>query len=309
MKTASPAMAAHLAQGQTTLAWLWKVKRVDGTILGFTTHDQDIIYDDGDGDGDVTYLASSGFTNSATASKSDLSVDNLEVTAFLDSDSITEDDLRAHLYDDAIVAIRVINWADLTMGHITLRRGTLGVVKMSGGMGTSEIRGLANKLTTSLGATFGPICRAEWGSGLNGIDMNSKYLCKIDVTLWRQTGTLDFDAPDPWTFVPSVLYMIGSATPGTEAPPGWFVGGIIKFTSGVLNGLSFEIKSNGTALEEFKLFLPMPYLPSHGDTFEIEPGCNHTIFDCQNKFVNIVNFRGEPFLPGQDRILDYPNAN
>ena len=39
MKSASTAMKAHLAQGQTTLAYLWKLRRVDGTILGFTTHD------------------------------------------------------------------------------------------------------------------------------------------------------------------------------------------------------------------------------------------------------------------------------
>jgi len=139
--------------------------------------------------------------------------------------------------------------------------------------------------------------------------MNSKYLCNIDVTLWQQTATIQYDATDPYSFIPTIVYMIGSATPGTEAPPGWFVGGIITFTSGDLNGLSFEIKSNGTAGEIFTTFLPLPFLPKAGDAFVIEPGCNHTIFDCQNKFVNIVNFRGEPFLPGQDRILDYPNAN
>ena len=44
MKTCSTALAAHLAQGQTTLAYLWKVKRIDGTILGFTSHDVDIVF-------------------------------------------------------------------------------------------------------------------------------------------------------------------------------------------------------------------------------------------------------------------------
>ena len=43
--------------------------------------------------------------------------------------------------------------------------------------------------------------------------------------------------------------------------------------------------------------------------FTIEPGCNHTVYDCANKYNNIVNFRGEPTIPGMDAILNYPNAN
>ena len=40
----------------------------------------------------------------------------------------------------------------------------------------------------------------------------------------------------------------------------------------------------------------------------VEPGCNKTIYDCSNKFSNIVNFRGEPFVPGMDAMMDYPDA-
>jgi uncharacterized phage protein (TIGR02218 family) len=300
MKTISPALAAHLATGQCTLAYLWKVKRVNGTILGFTTHDQDIVYDDGSGDGSVTYLASTGFTNTATASKSDLSVDNLEVTAFLDSESITESDLRAHLYDNATISIRVVNWADLTMGHLTVKRGTLGVVKMAGGLATAEIRGLTHKLTSQIGSTYGPICRAEFGSGLNGIDMNSKWKCNVDVAALRVTTGL-VGAFDTRT-------MLLGGPPGSF--DGYYDNGILSFTSGVLSGQSFEIKHwLGGIFRYATLFLPLKTLPLAGDACTLEPGCNKTIFDCQNKFTNIVNFRGEPFLPGEDRILDYPNAN
>jgi uncharacterized phage protein (TIGR02218 family) len=311
MKTASVAMTAHLAGNPTTLAWLWKVKRVDGTILGFTTHDQDLDYDAGDGDGSVTYLARSGFTNSAIASKSDLSVDNLEVTAFLDSESITEDDLRAHLYDDAIISILLVNWADLTMGHVTMKRAQLGIVKMQGGMGTAELRGLANKLTSQIGSTYGPLCRAELGSGLNGIDVNSQWKCMVDLALYRQEIALS-TVPDDYTitinFPSPRLFMVGSATPTTAAPDGWFDNGVLKFTTGELAGQSFQVKRFLGGIDQtIKMFLPFEILPSPGDTFEIDPGCNKTIFDCQNKFANIVNFRGEPFMPGE-KIYDYPDA-
>ena len=44
MKSLSPALAAHLATGTTTLAYCWRVTRRDGTVLGFTEHDRDLTY-------------------------------------------------------------------------------------------------------------------------------------------------------------------------------------------------------------------------------------------------------------------------
>jgi uncharacterized phage protein (TIGR02218 family) len=300
-------MQTHLAGNPTTLAWLWKVKRTDGTIFGFTSFDKDIAYDDGTGDGSITYAAKTGFTQSAVAGKCDLSVDNLESQFFLDSSAITEQDLRLAKYDNALIEVRVVNWADLTMGDVWVRTGTLGVGKLQNGKGTAELRRLAYRLTTVLGSSYGPICRAQFGSGLNGIDLSSQWLCMIDVTLYRQTGSVS-SVPDLFTIVPAAgLKQVGSATPTAAAPADWFDDGIITFTSGELEGASLEIKSwDGTNLS---LYLPMFQVqPAEGDTFTIEPGCNHTVYDCANKYSNIVNFRGEPTIPGQDSALDYPNA-
>ena len=306
MKTATDAMKAHLASGNTTLAYLWKVKRTDGVILGFTNLDRDLAYDDGTGDGEITYQASTGFANSAAASKSDLSVDNLEVLGFLDSTSITEGDLRAGIYDDADIIVYMVNWADLSMGRIIIRRGTLGIVKMVNGKFTAELRGLTHKLTTILGASTGPVCRAEFGSGMNGIDMDSKYLCMVDVTQYQQNGSVA-SAVSARALTPATgLLMVGSATPTAPAPAKWFDDGVITFTSGANNGHSFEIKSwDGSTLT---FYLPLAYEPAPGDTFVIEPGCNKTSGDCKNKFNNIENMRAELFIPGMDRFLNVPGA-
>jgi uncharacterized phage protein (TIGR02218 family) len=295
MKTVSTDLAAHLASNPTTLAYLWKVKRADGAILGFTNFDHDITYMDGDGD-TVEYLASTGFANTAAANKSDLSVDNIEVTAFLDSEAIDEADLRAGLYDDCVVAIRIVNWNDLTMGDMMIRKGTVGIVKMVNGMFTAEVRGLTVKLTTILGQTYGKVCRATFGSGLNGIDMDSHWLCRFDVTTVRQTGSVN-TAVDAATITPSG---------GLTGAAGWFDDGFLKFTSGEMNGYAFEIKTwDGSVLI---LYLPMPMRPVTGDTFQIEPGCNHLLSDCRDKFNNVINRRAEDFIPGFDQLLLTPNA-
>lgn len=301
-------MQAHLNQGQTTIAYIWKLVRTDGTILGFTTHDQDIVYDDGSGCGSVTYLAFTGFTNSAAAGKSDLSANNSEFTGFLESESLVDADIRAGLYDDATICVRIVNWADLTMGDVLIPpSGTLGNIKMQNGMFTAEIRGLAHKLSTVIGDLYGPVCRAIFGSGLNNIDMDSQWKCMIDVTAYQQTGSLA-SVTSAVELVPnSGLLMVGSATPTAAAPAGWFDDGLITFTSGALNGKSFEIKSwDGTNL---LLYLPMPSAPAASDTFVIEPGCDHTVFDCLTKYSNVLNFRGEPTIPGEDNIMSVPGVS
>jgi hypothetical protein len=56
MKSISPALAARLASGTTTLALCWKLTRRDGVVLGFTDHDRDIAFDG------VVYEATTGFT-------------------------------------------------------------------------------------------------------------------------------------------------------------------------------------------------------------------------------------------------------
>lgn len=305
MKTISSQLAAHLALSSTTLATLWKVKRRDNTIIGFTDHDKDVKYDASDGDGTVTYVASTGFTPTAIETGSDLGVDNLEVTAFLEVDAISDVDLRNGVYDFCSIEIRIVNYMDLTQGDLKFRSGTVGQVKSQNGIGNFEIRGLIFYTSTAIGQLYGPTCRVELGS----------TECGIDLSLWIQNGLVE-SVTDRQTFVPgsapssTPLLMRGSATPTLPAPPGWFSNGVIVWTSGANAGFSMECKNwDGTTVT---LFENMGFDIQPGDTFTIEPGCNlgsGPTGDCQNKFVNIVNFRGEPFIPGADQIMIYPNAD
>ena len=80
MKAASAALASHLAQSTTTLATCWKVKRRDGTILGFTDHDRDLPVDLGDGDGTISYMAATGYKRTGIKAVGDLNVAKLHGT-------------------------------------------------------------------------------------------------------------------------------------------------------------------------------------------------------------------------------------
>ena len=307
MKTASAALQAHFGQDCTTLAVIWKVVRADGVILGFTTHDQDIAYQ---AQGKLpeaeptTYEAVTGLSNTASESSSDMSVDNVEVTSFLDSSAISERDIRAGKYDNACIVQRVVNWADLTQGDMIQRVGWMGAIKMVNGVAFSELRGLTQRLTTAVGSTYGPNCRAELFSNLAEDDGSWRpWYCNADGTAYVQNGTLA-SSPDAMTLVPEAGLLEIGGSPVGPALAGWFDNGLITFTSGALNDYSFEIKTwDGTDLA---MFLPMPIQPSAGDTFTIWPGCDHTAGagGCL-KFNNIVNFRGESFIPCADMVLNY----
>ncbi|MEL7284253.1 MAG: phage BR0599 family protein, partial [Pseudomonadota bacterium] len=42
-----------------------------------------------------------------------------------------------------------------------------------------------------------------------------------------------------------------------------------------------------------------------GIALELLEGCDHTLGTCASRFNNAVNFRGEPFLPGNDLLARY----
>ena len=293
MKVIGSELDAHLNEPCTTLAVLWKVTRMDGAIMGFTTHDEDLVYSG------LTYQGATGMLNSSVKSASDMSVDNMEISAFLDAESITLQDIRAGLYDNASIEVRLVNWADLTQNDLKYRKGNLGqlsVNKPAVDVFTAEIRGLNQKLSTVIGSVYGPTCRAELGSGTNGIDMNNKWLCHVDIVALQESSSVSSSA-DLSTIVP---------ISGLTSTSGYFDNGLLIFTSGELEDFKFEVKSwDGTTL---RLFLPMPFAPANGDTFTVEPGCNKTVDDCKNKFNNVINFRGEPFIPGLNVVMNYPDA-
>lgn len=275
MKTLSTALKTHLAQEVTTLATCWKVTRRDGAVLGFTDGDQDIAFDG------VIYEAATGFTPTAVESSAALNVDSLDIEGMLQAERITEADLLAGRYDFAGIEVFMINYASPQDGKMVLRTGWLGEVRVQGGRFVAEMRGLTQQLAQTVGALYSPACRADLGDAQ----------CQVNLAGFTVTGT------------------VGSAsgnsqfTDATRAEAnGYFAGGVLTFLSGANSGLKMEIKTftNG----QFILVLPMPYAISAGDGYEAVAGCDKTFATCVQRFDNALNFRGEPHVPGADRLLE-----
>jgi len=274
MRSASSQLTAHLADPVTALAICWQLTLVGGTVMGFTDHIDDLVISG------VTYKAATGISPSAIETKDRFSVDNLDVAGILDSTAITEADIMAGKYDFAEILIFMVNVTDLSQGMIIHRRGWLGEVSLKNGQFIAEVRGLAQKLSQNIGELYSPTCRAVFGD----------TRCKVNLASFTFGGTVNT--------VTSRQVFISNAM--TQAA-GYFSSGEIQWLTGANAGRRMEIKEFSN--KQFTLALPMPNTIAVSDTFNAIAGCDKTFANCVAKFNNAVNFRGEPHVPGMDKML------
>jgi len=82
---------------------------------------------------------------------------------------------------------------------------------------------------------------------------------------------------------------------------GYYDNGQIAFTSGANAGLVKAVKSY--AGQFFTFNSPLPFIPNAGDSFTAYPGCDKTQATCTNKFSNLTNFEGFPYVPAPETAI------
>jgi uncharacterized phage protein (TIGR02218 family) len=275
MQQLTTELSNHLAQEVTTLATCWKITRKDGIVFCFTDHDADLVVEG------ETYLASSGITPSAVSSQLGLAVDNLELEGMLQNDGMSEADILAGKFDHAAVVVFMVNYTMPGDGKLHLTAGWLGEVSLKGGQFVAEIRGVSSLLQQSIGEVYTSSCRAKLG----------------DARCCAHLG--DFTVTGAVTSVEAAYSFIDASR--TE-DKNYFAYGLVTFTGGANSGLSMEVRE--FAAGKFTLFLPMPNAMAAGDTYTAVAGCDKLFDTCVGRFNNAVNFRGEPHVPGMDKILE-----
>ncbi len=274
MRTASANLTAHLQGEVTSLAICWKLTLTNGTVMGFTDHTSDLTISS------VLYKASSGFSPTSIETKDKFSVDNLDVAGVIDCSAITEADLMSGIYDYAEVEIFMVNVLDLTQGIILHRRGWVGEISLKNNQFIAEVRGLSQKLQQNIVELYSPTCRAIF----------CDTRCKLSKPTYTFAGTV--------TAVTSRQIFTNSAM---LQAAGYFSSGEINWLTGANAGRKMEVKEFASG--RFNMVLPMPKNIAVGDTFNAIAGCDKTFNTCYSKFNNAVNFRGEPHVPGNDKML------
>lgn len=142
----------------------------------------------------------------------------------------------------------------------------------------------------------------------DGVSINGSMLAAIEVT--ADTFTVDLDTrpydPDPNVGQSNASEVYSAyVSGGGMTPPGnssAFDYGLVRWITGLNAGLSMEVKEYSPGV--VMLQLPMQHPIAAGDQYELEQGCDRSFARCR-QLNNTINFRGEPHLPGQDKVMRF----
>jgi len=272
------ALAADMALGSTSLAWLLKVVRTDAQVFAFTSWSSDI-----DVDG-VTYRAGPGLDVSGMVTAAGLAVDNLELTTLDDGSTFTSADVLTGKWRSAAFTISRCNARATGNGVQVRMAGTIGNVALREGYVVAELRGLQQILQEPIGSVSSRPCRTRLGSPL----------CTVDLAPWTHTASVTSVASNQ-VFTASSLAQAAD----------YFGEGILTWTSGPSADLSFKVKTHAGG-GVLTLMLPPLLTVAVGHSFSIVAGCRKRLEDCRDKFNNVLNMQAEPHLPGIDAITSPP---
>lgn len=286
MRSIPTRLFAHLQQPVTSTCRLLRITLSDGRVFGVATLDSDVTYMG------LHYSALNGFDTSVIATDTGLKVDNAEATALVSAtvDGITAEMASNGGLDNATWELFLVNWADLSMGHVVLDAGDLGEVTVVDGMTyIPELLSYAMRLRQTIGHVWSRRCRAEFGSdaeGHTGCGVNAEIL-------WMSGTVTGVDSNDPFrVFADNTLTGLAP-----EPAPGR-----VRFLTGKNTSTRLrQVEAYGDSSGTVALFEPLLFPVEVGDTFQIRRDCNKSPSDCI-AYGNVLNYKGEPFIPVGDGL-------
>lgn len=283
MKTIAAPLKAVYQDDVSTLAYLLTVTRSDGEVYRFTDTNKPLVV------GANTFEP--GLDVAAIAQSAGLAVNNLEITIVYDLTFIREDFIAGR-WDNARWVLSETNWSDTTDGTNVIGNYVTGIVTPGEVSVVVEMRALSQFLQQPIGIVTSKTCRARFADYPTAV---SGAVCGLSSAAYIETGTI--------TNVTSQQIARDSARAEVAD---YFGEGVLTWTTGDNIGLSQKVKTydvNGT----FTFALPFPFAIQVGDTYSVIAGCRkRRTEDCLTKFDNVLNFQGEPDLPGIDLATASP---
>lgn len=262
-------------------AVLLKLTRTDGEVFAFTDHSSVITYDG------VDYEPVGSFATSAEERQTGLRERTLETAGVITSDKITETDLLAGLFEDAMIERRVVDWQYPWAGVFSYQKWWIDETSFTSERWNATLSGWIGRLSKSAGDTVQRVCPHRLGDA------------KCQATPFTRTGMQPsaVTAGDRTSFFDSTLNADAEHL---------YRFGKITFTSGDNNGISVEVKDNvlDGGNMRIDLQLELPFDPALTDTYTIVQGCDGLASTCKDTFSNLDNFGGYPFVPGNDKMIN-----
>lgn len=265
------------------LVSLFKLTRTDGIQFFLTNHNKELRFD-----GEL-YTPMGGFSASAQEKQGGVKVQNFTVRGILDSTAITFEDLHDGRYLNAQIIESLVDWKYVFAGAFDTRVYSIAELTFTNGYWEAQVEGITRELRPKKGGLYSRPCDFILGDSD----------CRIDISLFTTFGaTVGTPGTDKRTKFSSDL---------TEAD-GIFDGGTLTWLTGANTGLTADVKDYVNASGELRLQVHTQRDIQTGDTFDIAQGClKEAIRDCKDKFDNLVNHGGFPFIPGSDSMYRRPS--
>lgn len=133
--------------------------------------------------------------------------------------------------------------------------------------------------------------------GQTTVDGTATFICE-----WSFTQYVEVDV-----VTSNRLFTITTPYNDAQAVNSWFRYGALVFIDGDNSFKSFEVKQYTQSTKGIELYMTPSFAVTNGQLLKVFTGCDkYLVTGCKNKFDNVINFRGEPYIPGQDQILDTP---
>ncbi|HEX7875160.1 MAG TPA: DUF2163 domain-containing protein [Sphingobium sp.] len=265
-----------LAKPLATLAFCWRLERRDGVTIGLTSHDRDMTI------GHVRYRAAPGMTPSAIRSGITAEGGDTDLEGALVADAINESDLMAGRWDGAALELRLTEWDAPGDLWLLLAQGEIGSVARRGGAFTAELVGAMAALKAPVAPSTSPDCRAALGD----------RQCRVDMAARRRVVAVEG--------VEDVVVGVSGLAAGA------YSFGTLRWMTGANGGMVQAVVDNDG--DTVTLADPPAFAVEPGALALLTEGCDRQLTTCRTRFANVVNFRGEPYLPGTDLLTRYPGA-
>lgn len=268
-------------QSTKQLCTLWQLTRSDGVILRFCERDCIITFEG------ETFTPIGGMQSTAKQLQEGLQTRNFEAVGIIDSDDITQDDLRAGRYREAEIHERLIDARYPFAGALFETKYWISEITFDGKIWNAQVQGPERWLRMNVGDLIGRNCRWDLGDAH----------CLASLGTFTHNGAVTSITTQRLSFVTNL-----SSTEATTYAYGKFT-----WLTGANAGIVCECKAY-TSGHLVTLQLQTPFDIQVGDTFTAIAGCDKTFEMCRVRFDNVIHFGGFPHTPGTEKLISTPNA-
>lgn len=271
------------------------------TPLGFTSNTRDMTLPGHPG---ITFKSTPGISPTAVEQSLDEPT-NLELTGIYQTSSFVRTDIIAGKWNFAEIEVFSSSWQNTSLGELLHFRGNIGEFKDFQSYFTAEGRGLISRLSNDTSHVTQRLCRVK--DFRNAVCGHVAATVTIGGVAYNvsQTGV----DGDPAISVEGIIFNTSTWAGNDPADTAAlnllgasYANGKVTAVDGPNAGISREISVAAEATgghPYLAVFLKraFPFVIDTTTEFNLVMGCTRTVEDCR-KYSNIVNFRGEPYVPG-----------